>query len=118
MHARFARAPFSGGLNRRPVVQVAASAVAQPASLPVKASDGSDKGTASLALKVAGDDTAKALVHRYMVLVQQNARRVSLTLGLSVPSRLRIVASGGWSSMRGHAQLRCGLWDVYSQSGS
>jgi len=60
---------------RRATVRVNASAVAAPASLPVKALDGSDKGTAQIALKVAGEDTAKAVVHRYMVLVNQNARR-------------------------------------------
>lgn len=68
--------PFSGAPVRRQSVRVCASAVAQPAALPVKSADGSDKGTADLALRVAGEDTAKALVHRYMVLVQQNARRV------------------------------------------
>jgi large subunit ribosomal protein L4 len=68
--------PFSGAPARRQAVRVCASAVAQPAALPVKSADGSDKGTANLALRVAGEETAKALVHRYMVLVQQNARRV------------------------------------------
>eukprot|EP00199_Chlamydomonas_sp_CCMP681_P005587 CAMPEP_0119113200 /NCGR_PEP_ID=MMETSP1180-20130426/43113_1 /TAXON_ID=3052 ORGANISM="Chlamydomonas cf sp, Strain CCMP681" /NCGR_SAMPLE_ID=MMETSP1180 /ASSEMBLY_ACC=CAM_ASM_000741 /LENGTH=261 /DNA_ID=CAMNT_0007101113 /DNA_START=18 /DNA_END=803 /DNA_ORIENTATION=- len=73
--------PFTGKapMACRPVVarqplQVCASAVAQPATIPVKSADGSDKGTAQLALRVAGD-TAKAVVHRYMVMVRQNARR-------------------------------------------
>lgn len=56
-----------------------AGAAASPAALPYKAVDGSDKGTQQLSLKVAGDDTAKGLVHRYMVMVQQNARRVRLS---------------------------------------
>lgn len=51
-----------------------ASAVAAPASLPVKSIEGADLGSEQLALKVAGD-TAKGLVHRYIVYVQQNARR-------------------------------------------
>uniref|UniRef100_A0A7S0WZE2 Large ribosomal subunit protein uL4c n=1 Tax=Chlamydomonas leiostraca TaxID=1034604 RepID=A0A7S0WZE2_9CHLO len=66
--------PFQAVAPRR-VVQVSASAVAAPVAIPQKAVDGSSKGTAQLALKVAGDDTANGLVHRYMVLVQQNARR-------------------------------------------
>lgn len=45
-------------------------------ALPVKSIDGSDKGTEELTLKVA-EDTARGLVHRYLVMVQQNARRVS-----------------------------------------
>lgn len=60
----------------RKVLTVCNSAVAKPASIPYKGADGSDKGTQQLALKVA-EDTAKAVVHRYMVLVNQNARRVS-----------------------------------------
>lgn len=62
-------------VSRRPAVVVAATAVAAPATLPFKAVDGSSKGTQQLSLKVA-EDTAKGLVHRYMVLVQQNARQV------------------------------------------
>ncbi|KAG2491540.1 hypothetical protein HYH03_010111 [Edaphochlamys debaryana] len=50
------------------------AAVAQPASIPFKAADGSEKGTQQLALKVA-EDSAKGLVHRYVVMVQQNARQ-------------------------------------------
>lgn len=61
-------------VSRRPVVVTAATAVAPPATLPYKGVDGSDKGTQQLSLKVA-EDTAKGLVHRYMVLVQQNARQ-------------------------------------------
>lgn len=57
-------------------VTVHASRVAEAAVLPVKAFDGADVGTANLALKVAGDDTARHVVHRYLVLVNQNARQV------------------------------------------
>jgi large subunit ribosomal protein L4 len=57
---------------------VHASSVAAPVAVPYKAVDGTDKGSQQLALKVADADTAKAVVHRYMVLVQQNARRVRL----------------------------------------
>lgn len=37
---------------------------------------GAEAGTATLALKTAPEDTAKGLVHRYLVMVRQNARRV------------------------------------------
>lgn len=70
-------------LNARPVafrsasrqpLAVCNSAAAKPATLPVKALDGSDKGTAQLSLKVA-EESAKGIVHRYTVMVQQNARQ-------------------------------------------
>lgn len=82
--ARVAARPFQpvGTASRRGAVVVRASAVAAPAKVPVKAADGSDKGTAELALKVAGDATANAVVHRYSVLVLQNARRVRIYLRL------------------------------------
>ena len=48
-------------------------------SLPVKSIDGSDKGTEELTLKVA-EESARGLVHRYLVMVQQNARRVRIML--------------------------------------
>jgi hypothetical protein len=59
-------------------VAVRASAVAQPAILPVKSIEGADLGSEKLALKVA-QETAKGLVHRYLVYVQQNARRVRMS---------------------------------------
>lgn len=68
-------APRRAVVNSRQPLQIAASAVAQPATLPYKAVDGADKGKQSMALKVAGE-TGKGLVHRYLVMVQQNARRV------------------------------------------
>ena len=51
--------------------------VAEPASIAVKKVDGSSGGTATLSLRVADEETAKGLVHRYLVMVRQNARRVS-----------------------------------------
>jgi large subunit ribosomal protein L4 len=62
-------------VGRQPRLVVANSAVAQPVTIPYKAADGSDKGSQQLALKVA-QESAKGLVHRYLVLVQQNARQV------------------------------------------
>ena len=55
-----------------------ASVVAQPASVDVKTFDGSSSGSQDLSLKVAGRDTAKGLVHRYLVTVRQNARAVGI----------------------------------------
>jgi hypothetical protein len=63
---------------RRPVV-VKAAVPAQPASIPVKTVDGGEAGSVELALKVAPEETARGLVHRYLVYVQQNARAVRLT---------------------------------------
>lgn len=54
----------------------AASVIAEPATIDVKKLDGSSAGTASLSLRVAEPDNAKGLVHRYLVMVRQNARRV------------------------------------------
>lgn len=56
---------------------VKAAVAAAPASLTVKSADGADVGTEQLALKVARPETAKGLVHRYVVYVMQNKRRVS-----------------------------------------
>ena len=50
--------------------------VAEPASIDVKGLDGSSKGSDTMALKVASEDKAKGLVHRYLVTVRQNARQV------------------------------------------
>ena len=52
-----------------------ASIIAEPAQLDVKTLDGSSAGTASLALRVAEPETANGIVHRYLVMVRQNARR-------------------------------------------
>lgn len=59
--------------QRRVLSVVAMSAVAKPAQLPLKTLAGAEIGSETLALKVA-TDTAKGLVHRYLVYVQQNAR--------------------------------------------
>lgn len=53
---------------------ICASGIAAPVTLPYKAVDGSDKGAQQISLKVA-EDTATAVVHRYMVMALQNARR-------------------------------------------
>jgi len=70
-------APRSAGVQQRQQMVVRASVMAEPATLDVKTLDGSSAGAASLALRVADADTSKGLVHRYLVLVRQNARRVS-----------------------------------------
>ena len=55
---------------------VRASRLAEPAALPVKTLTGSDAGQASIALRVAEEDTATGLVHRYLTTVLRNARQV------------------------------------------
>lgn len=69
-------AAFKPATGRRALV-VSNSAVAPAVVVPYKGTDGADKGTKQVALKVA-EESAKGLVHRYMVMVQQNARRVSV----------------------------------------
>lgn len=64
----------------RKLLTVRAAVVAEPATLSVKSTSGSDAGTESLALKVAPENTSKGLVHRYLVYVRQNARRVSTSM--------------------------------------
>jgi hypothetical protein len=54
------------------------STISEPSTLEVKSLDGTVLGSDSLALKVADKEVAKGLVHRYAVLVQQNARSVRL----------------------------------------
>ncbi|KAI3424856.1 hypothetical protein D9Q98_008240 [Chlorella vulgaris] len=61
--------------SARPSFVVRASSVAAPVQLDVKKLDGSAVGSASLSLKVADADTANGLVHRYLVMVRQNARQ-------------------------------------------
>eukprot|EP00967_Tisochrysis_lutea_P094163 scaffold136699_cov15-Tisochrysis_lutea.AAC.1 len=61
--------------SRQQSLQVCNSTV-KDATVPMKDVTGADKGEGKLALKVA-EETAKGLVHRYMVMVQQNKRRVS-----------------------------------------
>ena len=54
-----------------------ATLVAEPAVLEVKAFSGEATGSARLSLKVADPYTAGGLVHRNVVTIRQNARRVS-----------------------------------------
>ena len=63
--------------SRARTVAVRAAVAAAPVQVPVKAVDGASAGSEELALGVAPANTAKGLVHRYLVYVQQNARRVS-----------------------------------------
>ncbi len=53
-----------------------AALVADPQSLEVRGLDGSAAGSESLALRVADPSVANGLVHRYVVFLRQNARRV------------------------------------------
>ena len=68
--------------QRRPITQraqpqlVRAEAARATVSVPVKDFQGEDVGSVDLAVKVASDDTAKGLVHRYLVMARQNARAV------------------------------------------
>ena len=55
-----------------------AAMVAEPRSLEVRAPDGSAAGTESLSLRVAEPAVASGLVHRYVVFLRQNLRRVRL----------------------------------------
>lgn len=61
--------------QRRPSLVVRASKLAEPAALPVKTLSGNAAGEASIALRVAEEDTATGLVHRYLTTVMRNARQ-------------------------------------------
>lgn len=74
--APFRGAPAASAVSRPRTVCVKAAVAAAPASVPVKTVDGADAGTEQLALKVARPETAKGLVHRYVVFTLQNRRRV------------------------------------------
>lgn len=65
--------------QQRAGLVVRASKLAEPAALPVKTLSGSDAGEASIALRVAEEDTATGLVHRYLTTVMRNARQVRAT---------------------------------------
>lgn len=78
--------------SRRGVVCVA-SATAETGRLPAAkvkkvTFDGKAAGEATMHLHSAPEDSAKGLVHRYLVMVRQNARRVSFGSG-SRPRRYR-----------------------------
>jgi large subunit ribosomal protein L4 len=62
----FAAKPASAG--RTPMQCVAAAEIA------LKSADGADKGTATIDLKTAGENSL-GLVHKYLVITQQNKRR-------------------------------------------
>ena len=66
--------------SSRQQLAVKASVMAEPATIDVKNLDGSSAGSAALSLRVADNETSKGLVHRYLVMVRQNARRVSILL--------------------------------------
>lgn len=69
-------AAFGSRPAARRTVLVQAAVPAAAVSVPKRSADGEDLGSEQLALKVAKPETAKGLVHRYLVYVQQNARRV------------------------------------------
>jgi hypothetical protein len=54
---------------------VATPFVVRAAQVAVKTAGGADKGTAELSLKTAGDNST-GLVHKYLVITQQNKRQV------------------------------------------
>lgn len=82
--------PAVAGKAMRPCAAARSPAMACRASavkpVPVKTASGAEE---QLSLKVA-EESARGLVHRYMVMVQQNARRVS-----STSCRLRLGHKGG-----------------------
>lgn len=94
----FAASPRPQGLRRQAPATVCMSAVAAPASLEVKSTDGSAVGTEQLALRVA-EESARGLVHRYLVTVRQNARR-------------------GTASTKTRAEVRGGGAKPYKQKGT
>jgi large subunit ribosomal protein L4 len=80
---------------------VARASAVKSVAVPVKTvSSGSDAGSENLAIKVADESSARGLVHRYLVMVQQNARRVSAH---SMPAELQPDQRGGaigWDRVR------------------
>ena len=59
---------------------IQAAQKASPVDLQVKSIEGSDGGTGQLSLRVADPTKSKGLVHRHVVLIQQNARQVTSQL--------------------------------------
>lgn len=58
--------------------------------------DGAKAGDADLTLRVARAEVAKGLVHKYVVMVRQNARRVSATtttipISISISNKIYLV---------------------------
>lgn len=62
--------------SRQQALVVRASRVADPVLVDLKSFQGESVGKELLALKTADADTARGLVHRYIVMIQQNQRRV------------------------------------------
>ena len=87
-----------GALPRRGASGLAlrAAMVAEPRSVEVRAPDGSAAGTESLSLRVAEPEVANGLVHRYVVFLRQNMRRVR-------PSKR-------WCRIAAHQACAC--WDA------
>lgn len=54
-----------------------ASQKAAPAELQIKSIGGSDSSTGQLSLRVAEPTKSKGLVHRHVVMIQQNSRQVN-----------------------------------------
>lgn len=75
----FGSGPVASASRARTVV-VRAAVAAAPVQVPIKFVDGVSAGSEELSLGVAPANTAKGLVHRYLVYVQQNARRVSAVI--------------------------------------
>ena len=103
-------APRAAAAAARPVQQrsqlcVRASQVAAPAGLEVKTLDGTAAGSASIALRVADESSAKGLVHRYLVMVRQNARQVRQCVGRGAAARSLAAGGGGSGGARGTASL-------------
>lgn len=91
--------------QRRPIAQraqprlVSAESTRGATTLPVRDTQGEDVGSVELSVKIAGDDTAKGLVHRYLVMARQNAR-------------------SGTASTKTRAEVRGGGKKPYAQKGS
>lgn len=69
----------AGAVSLRAPLRCSAAVSAErlpPSQVRKVAFDGAAAGEATLALKTAKESTAVGLVHRYLVLVRQNARRV------------------------------------------
>lgn len=66
----------STGLRRGAKCTVKMSMVAPPVEYDIIKVDGSSGGTETLSLKVAEQDKAKGLVHRYLVKVRRDMRQV------------------------------------------
>jgi hypothetical protein len=72
---------------RRAALVCRASSSVQSVALPLKGLDGSERES-ELKVKVASPASARGLVHRYLVMVQQNARRVRTQFVRSAPQKV------------------------------